>query len=772
MPDDDLYYRDSPLPDAPVPQAQPEPWAEAKVVGKPIPRIDAYDRVSGTAIFPSDTILPDMLYGAILVCPHANANVRTIDVSAAAKMPGVHAVITSGMPETDIPWYGQAGGKQTSRLFDPHCRYHGDEVAAVAAETPYQAWDAIRAIKVDYEVLPFVATEDDALKPGAPEVQAGGNRTGAPSKYERGNVEEGFKSADVVLERTYSTACEIHAPTEPHGCAARWDGKQLTIWDTLQGVYPVQNTVANLLRLPLSQVRVIGHYMGGGFGSKLSASKYAVMAALLAKKAARPVKLFLPREQTFLSMGNRPPARMTVKAGVKKDGTLTALQLTTLTTGGAYAGGGSMDYVFRELYKCPNVRSETTSVYVNAGPQRPFRAPGHPQGAWALEQMMDELANAIRMDPVEMRLKNFTTVSQSRKDIPYTTAGLGDCLREGAKVFGWAEARSKPRGTGHLRRGVGVAAGMWQGGNGGPPSTVIVKVFADGSANINMGASDIGCGTKTVMAMIVTEELGIPLERIRVEHADTGTTQYTDASGGSKTIPTESPATRAAALEVKRQIVAMAAEQLKVAPSDIVLRDGGAALASDPSKTVALGALAAIRRQGVVVGVGIRGPNLADKAVNPFGVHFAEVEVNTLTGEVRILRVVAAQDSGRVMNLLTYQNQVIGGITMGAGLAMMEERILDRATTGRMVNVSWHDYKVPTAMDVPADKTVVPIDLMDKECNSTGAKGLGEPATIPAAPAIANAVCHATGVRVADTPMNPARIIDVLAAARPKPKKD
>jgi xanthine dehydrogenase YagR molybdenum-binding subunit len=738
-------------------------------VGKPIRESTPHDRVSGLRLPERHDPAGHAVCGNPGV-PHANANVRKIDLSAAAKMPGVRASSRTACRRRTSLAVGRGQTDQPS--LRSHCRYHGDEVAAVAAETPYQAWDAIRAIKVDYEVLPFVATEDDALKPGAPEVQAGGNQVGTPSKYERGNVEEGFKSADIVLERTYSTACEIHAPTEPHGCAARWDGKQLTIWETTQGVYPVQSGVAGALRMPLSHVRVIGHNMGGGFGSKLSASKYAVMTAILARKTARPVKLFLPREQTFLSMGNRPPARMTVKAGVKKDGTLTALQLTALTTGGAYSGGGNVDYVFRELYKCPNVRSEGSSVYIHAGPQRAFRAPGHPQGAWALEQMMDELAEALRMDPVELRLKNITTVSQTRKNIPYTTTGLADCLREGAKAFGWAEARTKAKSIGHVRRGVGMAAGMWQGGSGGPPSTVIVKVFADGSANINMGASDIGCGTKTVMAMIVAEELGIPLDRIQIEHADTGTTQYATASGGSKTIPTESPTTRAAALEVKQQLTALAAEQLKVAPGDIALRNGEAIAISDPAKKVALSAISGLRRQGVVVGVGYRGPNPADKAINPFGAHFAEVEVNTLTGEVRIVRFVAAQDSGRVMNFLTYENQVIGGITMGAGLAMMEERILDRATTGRMVNMNWHDYKIPTAMDVPADKTVVPIDLKDKECNSTGAKGLGEPATIPAAPAIANAICHAIGVRVADTPMNPARIIEMLAAAQPKPKGD
>ncbi|MBE3135263.1 MAG: xanthine dehydrogenase family protein molybdopterin-binding subunit, partial [Acidobacteria bacterium] len=224
-------------------------------------------------------------------------------------------------------------------------------------------------------------------------------------------------------------------------------------------------------------------------------------------------------------------------------------------------------------------------------------------------------------------------------------------------------------------------------------------------------------------------------------------------------------------LEVKQQIVALAAEQLKVTPADVALRDGEAVSVSDPAKKVAISAIAGLRRRGVVVGVGYRGPNPSDKAVNPFGVHFAEVEVNTLTGEVAILRFVAAQDSGRVMNRLTYNNQVIGGITMGTGLAMMEERILDRARTGRMVNMNWHDYRIPTAMDVPANKTVVAIDLHDSECNTAGAKGLGEPATIPTAPAIANAICHAIGIRVADTPMNPARLCQLLAAVPPKPKR-
>ena len=768
MKEHDLYYIDGPLPETPEPAGQPEPWGETRVVGKPIPRVDAYERVSGSAVYPFDTVLPDMLHGAILRCPHAHAMVKKVDISAAEKMPGVHAVVTRSTPGFEIPWYSSRT-RPPSTLFDPHCRYEGEEVAAVAAETPYQAWDAIRAITVEYEVLPCVATAEEALKPGAPAVHPGGNRVGDPAVYQRGDVAKGFAAADIVLEQTYRTACEIHTPTEPHGCVAKWDGNRLTLWESTQGVYAIQSGAATTLNLPLANVRVIGHYMGGGFGSKLGITKQTILAALLAKRTARPVKLFVTREETFICQGNRPPVTMTLKAGVKKDGTLMAFELKVLGTGGAYAGAGSVDFQVRDLYLCPNVRTEATDAYINAGPARAFRAPGHPQGNWALEQMMDALAEKIGMDPVELRAKNVPTVSQSRNDQPYTSTGFKDCLIEGAKAFGWTEARSRAKAAGPIRRGVGMAGGMWQGGGGSPPSTVIVKLFPDGSANINMGASDLGCGTKTWMAMIVSEELWLPLDKISIEHADTGTTQFATPSGGSKTVPTEAPAGRAAALEVKRQLLELAAEQLKVTVDELTLQEGVVASTKDPAKTVAIAQITGLQRRGLVVGVGYRGPNPAGKAVNPWGAHFADVEVNIRTGEVKVVRYVAAQDSGRVMNRLTYENQVIGGITMGIGLGLTEARVLDRAQTGKMVNANWHDYKIPTALDVPADQTVIAIDPHDTMCNTTGAKGLGEPATIPAASAVANAICHAIGVRITDSPISPAAICRALSQPPAKP---
>jgi CO/xanthine dehydrogenase Mo-binding subunit len=751
-----------------------KPWNRTNIIGKRIPRVDAYERVSGSAVYPSDVTFPDMLYGAILRCPWPNAKVRSVDTSEAEKMEGVYAVISGWSSEADIYWpYSK---EIRMKLFDPLCRYEGEPVAAVAATTPYLAWDAVHAIKVEYDRFLFVADERKALDDGAPRVHEIGNLVAPAQVYQRGDVAKGFAEADVILEETYRTECEIHTPMELHGCVARWDRDRLTLWESTQGVYAVQARVSEILGLPLSKVRVIGHYMGGAFGSKLQPGKYTIIAAVLAKIAARPVKLFLTREETYLAVGNRPPANMRLKAGVKKDGRLTALHFTDTGTGGAYPAGGTafVDWLVKDLYTCPNVKTELTEVYVNAGPSRPFRAPGHPQGAWALEQMMDALAVAIKMDPVELRLKNIPLYSQARPgNPPYTTTGLRECLLEGAKAFNWDEARRKTRESakGHVRRGIGMAGALWAVGGGRPPSTVIVKLFADGSANLNMGASDIGTGTKTVMAMVMAEELGLKLDAIQIENADTGTTQYATPSGGSKTVPTESPAVRAACISVKEQLLQMASHDLRADVPSLIIRGDEIASTADASKRIKISDISGLKEQGVIVGIGYRAPNPADKITNPFAAQFCEVEVNTKTGEVKILRFVGANESGRVMDRLTYDNQVFGGITMGIGLAMTEARILDAGQTGKMLNRNWHDYKIPTALDIPAEMVSVPLDLPDDEANTTGAKGLGEPVTIPTAPAVANAIYNATGVRVTTTGMTPVQLCDLFAHAKPIAKE-
>jgi len=767
---EELYFLEGfSVPETPAVGEDLKPWKTTKIVGSKLPRIDAYERVSGSAIYPSDVNLPNMIYGVVLGCPYPNAKVKAVDISHALKMPGVRAVITGSTPRANIDWNYRGQGK--TKLFDPHCRYEGDAVAAVAAETPYRAWDAARTIKAEYEILPFVSDQRTALSPKAEKVHEQGNVVGKPEVYQRGDVTKGFADADVVLEQEYSTMCLLHTPMELHGAVANWDGDFLTIWESTQGVFAIQSEMAKFLKMPLSKVRVIGPYMGGGFGSKLQPGKYTACAAILARMTGRPVKILLSREETYLCTGNRPASIMKLKAGVKKDGTLTAIQFAGAGESGAYPAGGTslLDFQIKELYACPNVKSECTDVYVNAGPARPFRAPGHPQSSWALEQMLDALAEAIQMDPVELRLKNIPTHSQSKPgNPPYTSTDFGKCLEEGAKAFGWREKRdaAKAKQEGHIKTGIGMAGGMWFLGGGKPPSTVIVKLYADGSVNLNMGAADLGTGTKTVMAMIVAEELGLKPDKIRVENADTGTTQFSSPSGGSKTVPSDGPATREAAVSVKQQLLAMAAKDLKAKPEELTIVGGMVRRKDDPSKAAKISDLSGLKAQSVIVGVGYKKPNPADKAINPFCAQFCEVKVDTRTGEVEITRFVSSNDSGRVMNRLTYDSQVFGGITMGIGFAMTEGRVLDANQTGKLCNKNWHDYKLPTAMDVPAEMTSIPIDFGDAEANSIGAKGLGEPVTIPTAAAVANAIYNATGVRATSTPMSTPQLCRLLAETK------
>ncbi len=764
---DEMYYvKNAPMHEVPEEGERPAPWRDTHVVGTERPRVDAFERLTGAAVYPSDVVRPNMLYAAIVRCPHAHAKVRSVDTSAAEKMKGVHAVVTGKTREAQLNW---PYAKDYERpLFDPEPKFEGEAIAAVAAETPDRAWDAVRAIKVDYEVLPAVSDERKALESDAPKVHKDGNKI-KTQNYGRGDVEAGFSEADEVMEENYRTACELHTPIELHGCVAEWDGNRLTLWESTQGVYAVQETVAQVMNMPRSRVRVIGHYVGGGFGSKLDTGKYSIIAAILARKTGRPVKAFLTREETYLTMGNRPPANMRLKAGVKKDGTITALDYEVTGTGGAFPSGGTslVDFLIKELYTCENVRCAVTDVFVNAGLARPFRAPGYPQAAWALEQMMDALAEKIGMDPVEFRLKNIPDYSQAREGNPkYTTNGYPDCLKKGAEAFDWEAAKksvAEQDAGARVRRGVGMAGCSWFIGGGWPPSTVIIRLFEDGSVNLNMGASDIGTGTKTIMAMVAAEELGVNPDAIQIENADTGTTQYASPSGGSKTVPTEAPTVRAAAIDVKRQLLEMAAKDLGTDPDDLAVRGDSVVSRRDGGMSMKITEVSGLKNNRVIVGVGTRGPNPENKIIIPFAAQFCEVEVDTLTGEINILRFVAANESGRVMNRKTYDGQVIGGVAMGIGLATTEMRVLDDGQTGKLCNRNWHDYKLPTSLDVPADIVSVPIDMPDEEANTTGAKGLGEPVTVPTAAAVANAIYNAVGIRVTESPVNPFRLAGLLA---------
>jgi xanthine dehydrogenase YagR molybdenum-binding subunit len=732
-------------------------WKETRIIGKKIARVDSYKIVSGTAQYASDVHFPGMLYAKILRSPHPHAEIIDIDISKAEALPGVKKVIChKNAPK--IPWY-----YNTSFLFDPVVRHEGDEVAAVVAEDEYIAQDALNLIEVIYKKLPFVIDPEEALKADAPKLWPDGNVVeGKPFTYNRGDADKGFKEADVVLERRYTNSVALHSTLETHATVANWDGDNLTLWDSTQGVFRIQQAAAALLNIPVNKVRVICPYMGGGFGCKLDIYKPAIIAALFAKETGRAVKIIPTRQGNMLAFGNRPSNIQYLKAGVKNDGTLTALSLKSIGAVGAYPSGAGCSRQVINLYRCPNVAVEEYSVYINAGKTCPMRAPGMPQGAFALEQMMDELAEKLNMDPIELRIKNNAEVSPATGK-QFRSKGLTECMQEGAKLIGW-DIRKKPGSAkGRKITGSGMACGIWAD-YGGPPSTAMVKINYDGSVNLVMGASDLGTGTKTVMSMIVAEELGVPLKDVEITSADTETTFFTNPSGGSKTVPSDGPAARSAAYDAKNKLLKIAAKEMKIELKDLDIKEGVIFQKSNPENKLTIKEAAGKSNQKVIVGIGQRGENPHQGENDNFGCHFAEVEVDSTTGEIKLLRYVAAHDAGRALNRFTYDNQIHGGVGMSIGYTFSEERIMDKAS-GKMLNANLQDYKIATMSDIPEKITTYEAKEFFPG-NNINAKGLGEPPVIPPPAAIANAIYNAIKIRCFDLPITPDKIINALRKGR------
>jgi xanthine dehydrogenase YagR molybdenum-binding subunit len=736
-------------------------WGEdagLSIVGKPVPRVDGYERVSGKALYTCDVRLPGMLHGKILRSPHPHARIVSIDVRKAEALDGVVATMTY----KSAPPISYNGDRP---LFSEHLRYRGEEVAAVVAQDEYIAEDALALINVDYEVLPFVTAPEAALAPDGPEIYPGGNLHFDPQKdiYERGDMDRGLAEADVIVEAVYRTPVALHNCMETHGSVAHWVGHQVTVWDSTQNVFGVRKDLARALNLALHDVRVIKQYMGGGFGSKNQLGKYTILAALFSRMTGRPVRFLLDREEENLAAGNRPSAILECKASARKDGTLTALYMKSISAIGAYGSGGfACGGPFREMYRCPNVRTEQQAVHTNTGPARAFRAPGYVEGTFALECLLDELAEKLNMDPLKLRLANYAEENQAR-GLPYTSKGLREAYRVGAERIGWAERRNRePSGEGRFRRGIGMASQTW-GGGGSPPSYAHVKINADGTADLVTGTQDIGTGTRTVLTQIAAEELGLRLEDIRISIGDTQVGPYSVLSAGSMTVASVGPAVRMAARDAKMQLLDLAAYLMEVPLEKLEIRDRMVYVADDPSERLALSEVAAKMGNYMIVGKGARGPNPSKATVNTFGAQFAEVEVDMETGQVRLLRITGQHDVGRVLNPLTASSQFEGGVIQGAGLAIMESRIVD-GPTGYVLNANLEGYKIPTALDVPRID-VTAVDMVDPICNNLGAKGLGEPPIIPSAPAIANAIYNASGLRIRTLPITPKAFLDAFQDA-------
>ena len=789
-------------PAGPLPEAGP-----LRYIGRPQPRVDGGEKVTGRARYTHDVRLPGMVHAVVVRSPYPHARIRAIRTGRVLALPGVLAVLThENCPP--IRW-----GREGDLLLEPVVRYHGDEVAVVAARDEETARAAAAALEIDYEPLPFVVDLEEAMKPDAPPVRPQGNvRWDRASRYSRGDVEAGLREADVVVEGTFRTPTQLHNCLETHGSVVDWQGDRVTIYDSTQHIFGVRDRFAELFGLPVHRVRVIKEYMGGGFGSKNGLQKCTVLAGILSRQLGRPVRCVLDREAENLAAGNRHSTLQRLRIGARRDGRLTAIDLEAYAAVGVMGSPGAIGGPARQLYACPNVRTVEVPVHTHTGPASAFRAPGYVEGTVALEVLLDELAARLGIDPLELRLRNYTEVDPT-SGRPYSTKGLRRAYLMGAEASGWAEKRRRgglvveePRGAagdgraaagggpaaddggsapapaasgaagapvppgtgggpaeagkGPRLRGIGMASQIW-GGAGGPPAQAEVRIHPDGTVTVVTASQDIGTGTRTVLAQIAAEELRVPIERVRVLLGDTDGGPYAPISAGSMTVPSVGPAVRSAAADAARQILELAGSVLEADPRDLELvPPGRVQVQGAPERGVDLAELGKILGHYVITGRGSRGPNPEEYAIHTFGAQFAEVEVDPATGEVRVLDLWAVHDIGRVLNPLTAAAQMEGGMIQGLGFALLEERVLD-PVSGRVLNANLEDYRVPTVADIPR-LHVAFTDEPDPHGNNLGVKGAGEPPIIPTAAAIANAFFHATGIPVRELPLTRRRVLELL----------
>lgn len=725
-----------------APTGPPRNWpsvADRTLLGKSIKRLDGPDKATGRAKYSYDIIRPGMLYGEILGSPHARARVTAIDLTAAQRLPGVKAAITVKDPA------------------DPAkamINYQGEEVAAVAATTEAIARDAMRLIKVTYEVLPALATIEQSRNPNAPQLFPTRPNVTAPTVRQEGDAEAALKTAAHVVEGLYETQVQTHTSLETHGGIAEWDGDKLLLHVSTQGINAARDGIAQGLGIPAANARVVTEYMGGGFGSKLGADVQLVIAARLAKAASAPVKIMLDRKHEHLITGNRPSAFARVRAGVSAEGKFVAWDSETWGTGGAGAGAGfSVPYgVYAppqgQTWGFANRRQSHVDVYTNAGPQRAFRAPGHPQACFITETVIDELADRLRMDPLELRLRNLgpeAPNAQWRKYFPI-----------GAEKIGWSKRH--PTGdsaSGPIKRGLGCAANVW-GGAGNRATRAMCEILPDGSVTNKIATQDIGTGTRTLVAMITAETMGLPLNAVTAAIGDTNY-PFAPGSGGSITVGSVSPTVRIAAENALKELLAKVAPQLGVAPEALVAKGGRIQVKDNPSKGLAWKDACKLLGTSPIQAPGAWEQGLS--SVGTSGVQFADVEVDIETGVTRVKKIVSVQDCGMIVDTLTAESQMYGGIIMGLGFALYENRILDR-NTAKMVNPNMEWYSVPGISDVP----VIDVTLVDQP--ERGVIGLGEPPIISTAAAIANAVSNATGVRIRKLPVTPDTVLAALQQER------
>ena len=716
------------------------PAGPGDVVGRPAPRQDGHQRARGQAIYTADLALPGMLHAAVLRSPYARARVKKLDLSGALELPGVFGAI----------------GPADCHVLQEEANFHGAPVAAVAAESLGKAREALARIEVEWEELEPLLDPEEAVRQKS-------FVDDEPRRYERGDVDAAFADADVVVEAEYRTQTVLHNSMETHQSVCRWEGDTLEVYISTQYIWGVRDSIAGQLELPPDRVRVVCNYMGGGFGSKNSPGDYTYVAIALAGKTGRPVRCALTRREENLASGNRNATIQRLRAGARSDGTLVALEAEYVNAIGWSGFSGPTYGPMEMLYACENVRTLTYGAKLNLPPNAAFRAPGFVEGTFGLECVLDELAARLELDPLELRRRNHAD-NDLADGRPFSSKNLLECYKRADPH--WARREEvRARSNGPVRRGTGLASQIWYGG-GGPPSYAWERVGSDGHVAVITAMQDIGTGTRTAMAQIAAEELGLPLERVRCELGDSARGPYASISAGSSTTPSMGPAVRAAAADAARQILEIAAQRYHLEERVLSLKDGNVVSADGGSWP--LEEVTGLLDDAQILGKGARGPNPAGMRVLTFGIQVADVAVDIETGEVKVDRIAAIHDVGRVINPLGAQSQVEGGIVQGVGHTLSEERLVDPAT-GRVLTQSLDAYKLPTIADVP-ELVVELLDIPDEHLTNLGSKGLGEPPIVPTAAAIVNAIRDATGADVRSLPVTREEMLRALAEAREREK--
>lgn len=746
---------------------------EYKVIGTRPIRHDGVDKVTGRAKYGADVNLTGMLRGAILRSPLAHARIKSIDTSKAEALPGVFAVITSDdMPEIGSKIADLGEGmfnlKDLSRIVLARDKvvYKGQAVAAVAAENLHTAEEAVRLIEVDYEELPVVLDVRKAMKPGAPilhddlKTEAFASATDEPSDkptniakhfyHEKGDLEAGFAEASVVVEREFTTATVHQGYIEPHTATALWNADgNITVWTSTQGTFCVREQMSGLLQEPIARIKIVPMEIGGGFGGKI-VSYLPPVAAMLSKKSGRPVKLVMDRADVLEATGPTPGSYMRVKIGVNDEGRITAGEAYIAFEAGGFPGSpipAACMTVFA-CYDVPNGQVNGYDVCVNKPATKAYRAPGATHAAFAVETVLDEICEQMKIDPLDFRRRNAAKEGTRRVDgVAYSRIGMEETVDAIKNSEHWNSPICEPKAGG--KTGRGVASGFWF--NAGLKSTVTASVNPDGSVTLLEGSTDIG-GSRASIAMQLAETLGIAAEDVKPSVVDTDSIGYTDVTGGSRVTYATGWAAHEAALDIQRQMVDRAAKIWDVEPSAVTVEDGTFSGPDDKSFTFAELAGQINKSGEPIIG---RGSSDHNEPGGAFGTHCVDVEVDPDTGKVEILRYTIAQDAGTAIHPSYVEGQMQGGVVQGIGWALDEEYVYDEK--GVMRNASFLDYRMPTTYDVPMIDTII-VEVPNPG-HPYGVRGVGEVPIVPPPPAIANAIYEATGVRMRHLPMSPPNLL-------------